>query len=83
MALDAFSLSHANRLASLRHSLALGSYSIMARRLSFGKLTPTQVRRIRELKKSGLTCKEIAERFPVKEESIRRICNRETWDHVE
>jgi orotate phosphoribosyltransferase-like protein len=55
----------------------------MARRLSLGKLTPTQVRRIRELKKSGLTCKEIAERFPVKEESIRRICNRETWDHVE
>jgi hypothetical protein len=46
------------------------------------KVTPDQVREIRELKNSGLSAKEIAARYNIKYKTIYQITSRHTWKWV-
>lgn len=46
------------------------------------KLTPGAVRSIRDLRKTGVLQREIAEEFGVSRRAVGKLLNRETWCHV-
>lgn len=46
------------------------------------KLTNVQVNEIRELNKKGISCIEIAKRFPIGKSMANYICNGRSWRHV-
>ena len=49
---------------------------------SFAKLSESDVIEIRDLASSGLPTNEIAKKFNVSADNIRRIKRRDTWSHV-
>lgn len=46
-------------------------------------LTEDDVRRIRAMRSAGLQYAQIAEQFPVALRTIRKVCKRRSWAHVE
>lgn len=68
---------------NIRHGFKLGLLTgPLGERSSASKLKTTDVLRIRELSKSGLSYKEIAPMFGVLENNICRIVNRKRWNHI-
>ena len=49
---------------------------------NFAKLTEEQVKKIRQLHKTGMNYKQIADLFDVQDETIRNIVLRKNWRHV-
>lgn len=46
-------------------------------------LTPPMVQTIRRLRRRGMSYGQLEKRFPVTKRALRKICNRETWAHID
>lgn len=76
-------LEYCTQSENMRHRIdSLGS-DLSGTRNPSAKLDPTKVRKIRELRRRGMSERKIAPMFGVSHRSINKIINRETWAHVE
>jgi hypothetical protein len=69
------------------HARALGLVRppapVLGERNHKARLTPDDVRLMRELRRAGATHKELAARFGVTDRNVRFVVSRRTWRHVD
>lgn len=65
-----------------RANLARGPEILQGEHNATAKLTNEKVLQIRELRRSGLTLRELSKRFGVCVSEISQICLRQVWQHL-
>lgn len=80
-------LEYVTRTENMQHFIKNGIRTIRrGEQTKSAKLSPNDVRHIRQLKKenpSRFTYKEIGRMYGISGAQIRRICNRQQWQHLE